>query len=92
MKGKLSAIETNSKNNNFRDVYKGIKDFKKVYQAMVNVIKNQNEKLFADSNSILNRWKDDFSKLLNVHKDSNVGEIEIQTVELLIPGPSLLEV
>ena len=27
--GKLSEIETNSKNKNIRDLYKGIKDFKK---------------------------------------------------------------
>ena len=35
-----------------------IKDFKKGYQARVNMIKNENEELLADSNSILNRWKD----------------------------------
>ena len=53
LKGKLSEIDTNSKNKNIRDLYKGIKDFKKGYQAMVNVIKNENEELLADSNSIL---------------------------------------
>ena len=30
--GKLSEIETNSKNKNIRDLYKGIKDFKKGYR------------------------------------------------------------
>ena len=90
LKGKLSEIETNSKN--IRDLYKGIKEFKKGYQARVDVIKNENEELLTDSNSILNRWKDYFSQLLNVHKDNNVGEIEIQTAELLIPDPTLLEV
>ena len=38
LKGKLSKIETNSKNKNIRDLYKAIKDFKKGYQARVNVI------------------------------------------------------
>ena len=92
LKGKLSEIETNSKNNNIRDLYKGIRDFKKGYQARINVIKNEKEELLADSNSILNRWKDYFSQLLNVHKDNDVGEIEIQTAERLIPDLTLLEV
>ena len=65
LKGKLSKIITNSKNKNTRDLNKGIKDFKKVHQVMVNVTKNQNGELLADSNSILNRWKDYFSQLLN---------------------------
>ena len=64
----------------------------KGYQARVNVIRNENEKLLEDSNSILNRWKDYFSQLLNVHKDNDVGEIEIQTAEALNPHPTLLEV
>ena len=55
------------------------------------MIKNQNEELLADSNSILNRWKGYFSQLLNVHKDNDVREIEIQTAEPLIPDPTLLE-
>ena len=38
------------------------------------VIENENEELLADSNSILNRWKVYFSRLLNVHKDNNMGE------------------
>ena len=88
----MSEIETNSKNKNIRDLYKGIKDFKKGYHPRVNVIKNQNKELLADSNSILNRWKDYFSQLLNMHEDNDVGEIEIKTAEPLIPDPTLLEV
>ena len=60
LKGKLSEIETNSKNRNITNLYKGIKDFKNGYQARVNVIKNENKE-FYDSNSILNRWKNYFS-------------------------------
>ena len=56
------------------------------------MIKNQNGELLSDSNSILNRWKNYFSQLLNVHKDNDVGEIQIQTAEPLIPEPTLLEV
>ena len=91
-KEKLSEMENNSKKINIRDLCKGIKDFKKGYQARINVIKNDNVELLADSNSILNRWKDYFSNLLNVYKDNDVGEIEIQTAEPLIPDPTRLEV
>ena len=36
--------------------------------------------------------KDYFSQFLNVHKDNDVEEMEIQTAEPLIPDPTLLEV
>ena len=54
----------------------------------LNVIKKENEELLADSNSILNRWKD---YTLNVHKDNDTGEYEMQTAEPLISYPTLLE-
>ena len=56
------------------------------------MIKNENEELLSDSNSILNRWKDCFGQLLNVHKGNDVGDSQIQTAEPLIPEPTLLEV
>jgi hypothetical protein len=40
----------------------------------------------------LNRWKNYFSQLLNVHNVSDVRQIEVHTVEPLVPGPSRLEV
>ena len=55
------------------------------------MIKNENEELLSDSNSILNRWKDYFSQLLNVHKTNDMGEIQIQTAMPHIPEPALLE-
>ena len=48
--------------------------------------------MLLDSNSILNIWKNYFSQLLNVHKGNDVGGIQIQTAEPLIPKPTLLEV
>ena len=56
------------------------------------MIKNENEELLADSNSILKRWKDSFIQLLNLHKDNDVGEYKIQTAEPFIPESILLEV
>ena len=92
LKGKLSEIETYSKNKNIRDLQKGIKDFKKGYQARVNVIKNENAEFLSDSNSILNRWENYFSQLLNVHEGNDVGDIQMQTAGPLIPEPTLLGV
>jgi hypothetical protein len=40
----------------------------------------------------LNRWKNYFSQLLNVHRVSDVRQIEIQTAEPLVPDPSPSEV
>jgi hypothetical protein len=54
-------------------------------------MKDENGNL-ADSKNILNMWKHYFSQLLNVHSVSNVRQIEVHTVEPLVPGPSRLEV
>jgi hypothetical protein len=42
--------------------------------------------MFADFHNILNGWKNYFSKLLNVHNVSDVGQIEAHTAEPLIHG------
>jgi hypothetical protein len=48
--------------------------------------------LLADSHNILNRWKNYFSQLLNVHRVSDVRQIEIHTAEPLVPDSSPFEV
>jgi hypothetical protein len=55
-------------------------------------VKDENGDLLADSHNILNRWKNYFSQLLNVHKISGVRQIEVHKAEPLLPGPSRLEV
>jgi hypothetical protein len=45
-----------------------------------------NSDLLADSHNILNRWKNYFSQLLNVHNVSDVRQIEVYTAEPLVPG------
>ncbi|KAJ4448564.1 hypothetical protein ANN_10582 [Periplaneta americana] len=94
LKEKLNEVETNSKNKNIRDLYKGIKEFKNGYQSRVNVIKDENGDLLADSSSILNRWKNYFAQLLNVHRPNrnDRDDIEIQTAEPFIPEPTISEV
>jgi hypothetical protein len=54
-------------------------------------VKDENGDLLADSHNILNRWKNYFSQLLNVHKVSEVRQIEIHTAESLVPDPIPLE-
>jgi hypothetical protein len=55
-------------------------------------VKDENGDLFADCHTILNRWKNYFSQLLNVHNVSDVRQVEVHTAETLVPGPSPLEV
>jgi hypothetical protein len=55
-------------------------------------VKDENGDLLADSHNILNRWKNYFSQLLNVHNISDLRQIEVHTAEPLVPGPSRLEV
>jgi hypothetical protein len=56
------------------------------------LVKGKNGDPFADYHNILNRWKNYFSQLLNVHDVSDVRQIEVHTAEPLVPGPSRLEV
>jgi hypothetical protein len=54
--------------------------------------KSQNGDLLADSHKILNRWKNYFSQLLNVHRVSDVRHIKIHTAAPLVPDPSPSEI
>jgi hypothetical protein len=55
-------------------------------------VKDENGDLLADFDNILNRWKNDFSQLLNVHNVSDVRQIGVHTAEPLVPDRSRLEV
>jgi len=48
--------------------------------------------LVADSHSIMTRWRDYFSQLLNLHGAKNVRQEEIHKAEPLVPEPSAFEV
>jgi hypothetical protein len=56
-------------------------------------VKDGNGDLFADSYNILNRWKNYFSQLLNVHNVSDLRQTEAHTAEPLVPvhGPLRLK-
>jgi hypothetical protein len=55
-------------------------------------VKDENGAMLVDFHNILNRWKNYFSQLLNVHNVSDVRQIEVHTPEPLVTGPSRLEV
>ena len=79
----IEELETNSKVNNVRDLYRGINDFKKGYQPRTIIVKDDKGDLVADPDSIMARWRNYFSQLLNVHEDNDVRQAEIHTVELV---------
>jgi hypothetical protein len=91
LKDKINELATNSKNKNTRDLYSRINEFKRGYQSRINLVKDENGDLFADSQNILNRWKNYFSQFLNVHNGSDVRQREVYTAEQIVLGPSCLE-
>jgi hypothetical protein len=44
--------------------------------------------LLPDSHNILNKWKNYFSQLLNIHRVSEVRQMEINANESLVPDSS----
>jgi hypothetical protein len=56
------------------------------------MVKAENGDLLADSRSILNRWKNYFCQLLNVHGVNDGRQTEIHTAEPLVPEPKSSEV
>ena len=66
-------------------MYRCISDFKKGYQPRTNVVKDEKDDLVTDSHSILDRWRNHFSQLLNVHEVNDVVQTEIPTAEPLVP-------
>jgi hypothetical protein len=92
LKAKINEIETNSKNKNIRDLYRGINELKRGYQPRINVVKDEKGDLVSDSHSIFARWKNHFSQLLNIHWVNDVRQTEVHTAEPLVPEPSAFEV
>ncbi|PNF24543.1 hypothetical protein B7P43_G05401, partial [Cryptotermes secundus] len=90
-KNKSDELAVNGKNKNIGDLYTGINDFKRGYQPRSNLVKDENGDLLAVSHNILNRWRNYFSLLLNVHRVSAVRQTEIHTAEPLVPDPSPFE-
>jgi len=92
LRAKIEELETNSKIQNIRDLYRGINDFKKGYKLRCNIVKDEKGDLVADSHNIVARWKNYFSQLFNVYGVKDVGQAEIHTAGPLVPDPSASEV
>ena len=88
---KIKELETNSKINNIRDLYRGINDFKKGYQTRNIIVKDEKEDWVADSHSSMTRWRNYFYQLLNVHGAKDVRQKEIHKARPLVPEPSEFE-
>ena len=92
LKAKIEELRTNIKINNIRDLYRGINDVKKGYQPRTGIVKDEKGDLVADSHSIMARWRNYFSQILNVHGASEVRQAETHSAEPLVSEPSALEV
>jgi hypothetical protein len=57
----------------------------------IDIVKDGKSDLFADSHSILARWRKYFSQLLKVHGVNAVRQAEIHTAEPLVPEPRVSE-
>ena len=77
---------------NIRNFYSDISDFKKVYHSRTNIVRNEKGFLVAGSHSIVARWGNNFSQLLNIHGVNDVRQSEIQKAESLLPEPIAFKV
>ena len=66
LKAEMEELETKSKTTKIKELYRVINDSKKVYQPRTNILKDVKRDLVTDFQSILARWKNHFSQLLNV--------------------------
>jgi hypothetical protein len=77
LKDKINEFDTNNKNKIIRHLYRGINEFKKGYQPRNNIIKDESGNLLADPQRVLNRWKNFFKQVLNVHGFHDVRQMDI---------------
>jgi hypothetical protein len=58
----------------------------------MNLIKDENGDLLAESHNIMNRWKNYFCQLLNMHGVNDIRQTKIHTTEPLVPECGSFEV
>jgi hypothetical protein len=73
-------------------LYRDINEFKKFYQPRTNLVKDERGDLLPDPHKILNKWKNYFCQLLNVHGAGGVRQTEMHTAGQFVPEPSPSEV
>ena len=60
-------LKLNNQNLNTRDLYRGISDFKNGFQPRTDVAEDERGDLVTGSHSILAKWRNHFSPLLNIY-------------------------
>jgi hypothetical protein len=83
VKYKINDLET-VRRKSMTDLYTGINEFQKCYQPRTNLVNYENGDLLADSHSILNRCRNFFCLLLNLHGINYVRHTEIHTTKPLV--------
>ena len=73
-------------------MYRGFDGFKNGNWPRSNTVKDEKGDFVADSHSILVKWRNYFSQILNVHGVNDVRQTEIHTTEPLPPEPSASDV
>jgi uncharacterized protein YaaR (DUF327 family) len=81
LKDKINELATSSKNKNIRNMYRGMNEFKRATKPRNNLVKDENGDLLADSHNVLNRRKNYFCQLSNMHNVSEVRQIAVHTAE-----------
>jgi hypothetical protein len=56
------------------------------------LVKDERGNLHGDTHKILNRWKNHFCQLLNVHGAGGVWQTDMHTAEPFVPEPSASDV
>ena len=72
-------------------MYRGINKLRKGYQPTSDGVKDEKGDLVTDSYSILARWRNHFSQLLNVLGVNDVWQTEIHKAKPSVPKPSASE-
>jgi hypothetical protein len=85
LKDKINKLEEKSKNKNIRDLHRGINEFKKGDQPRTNLAKDERGDQLTDPQKILNKWKNYFCELLNIHGAGCVRQTEMYMAEPFVP-------
>jgi hypothetical protein len=77
----LEVQHSISRNENIRDVFRNVTEFKKGYQPRANLVKDERGDLLADPRKILNRENNHLCQLLLVGGMGDVMQTEMLTAE-----------
>jgi len=91
LKAKIGELETNRKINIIRVLCGGISDLVNCHQPRTNIAKEEGD-LITACHSIVVRWRNHFSQLLNIHGVNDVRQTETHTAEPPVPEPCAFEV